>query len=615
MVLIDARPKTLSNKSPSDRRAAIPQEHSAAVIFLRNAHGAAAQLKIGSRPVALRFASLAVAFLLFARSPAQDSGANSQPDTIHGTVVNSITHAPIPRSSVSCGPQFAVLTDSEGHFVLTLPSPAHSPGGGSHGVYRLQAKKPGFFEDKHAASSSASSESEVTLYLLPEALIIGRILLSTGEPASRVTVQVFARQVQNGFFRWMPKKQERTNSNGEFRFADLEAGAYKVITHEYMDNDPLTTIPAGQLYGYPPIYYPNAVDFPSASTIQLSAGETFQADISLVRHPYFPVKIPVANPPESNGIRVEVSPSGHHSPGYSLGYDQQKRIIDGSLPGGNYLVEATSYERAMGRSGMVNLSVTGSTSDAPALVLTPNNSISMNVKEQFTSTDPNTVSMSFGDRNFSLHGPRAYLQAFVESADDFQRQGTYALRAPTGPGDESLVFENLPPGSYWLRLDPSLGYVASATMGGLDLLHQPFTIGSGATVPVEITMRDDFAELEGSIAGFVSTEMPAGVISGSVFSGFASYLEIPSAPAYIYCVPLSDSPSGFRQLTPDSSGKFDFKDLAPGTYRFLAFKNYQRDIPYRDPEAMKAYESKGQVIRLSPGQKTSAELQLISDAE
>lgn len=610
---IDARRKNLLNECPSDSLPVILQEHCAAVIFFRSDRGATAQLRICARFFALLLVfQLAAASLLFPQTQVQETGSDTE--TIHGTVLNSVTHAPVGRALVMYGNQFGSLTDSEGHFEFTLPVPAS--GGGSYGLFRPQAKKPGFLEQKHAATNAASPQNEVTLYLVPEGLIVGRVLLPTGEPAHGVTVQIFSRQVQNGIFRWQPQSQKQANSNGEFRFAALEAGAYKVITHEYMDNDPLTSVPGGQLYGYPPIYYPNATDFAAASTIQLSAGETFQADISIVRHPYFPVRIPVANPPEANGgIGIEVSPSGHHSPGYSLGYNRQKRVIDGSLTGGNYLVEATTYEPVIGRSGMVNLSVAGSNAEAPALALIPNSSINLNLREEFTSTDTNGISRSFGDSNFSMHGPRAYLQTFLESADELGNNGIHALRQPNGPGDDSLVFENLPPGRYWLRLDSSLGYVASATMGGLDLLHQPFSIGSGATVPIEITMRDDFAELEGSIAGFVPTGASADAVGGHVFSGFRTYPEVPGAPAYIYCVPLPESPGHFQQLIADPNGKFDFKNMAPGSYRLMAFKNYQREIPYRDAEAMKAYESKGQVIRLSPGQKTSVELPLISDPE
>lgn len=509
------------------------------------------------------------------------------------------------------------LTDSEGQFEFTLPNSGREPsGGGSGGVYRLSARKPGFMGDKNGASlATASPGNEATLYLVPEALIIGRVLLSTGEPASGINVQIFSKQVQNGIYHWVPGEQVRANSNGEFRFAELEAGAYKVLTHEYMDNDPLTTVPGGQLDGYPPVYYPNATDFISANVIQLTAGQTFQADISVVQHPYFQVRIPVANSAEGNfGLGVSVSPRGHRSPGYSLGYSRQKQIIDGSLPEGDYLVEATTYARAP-KNGTVNLSVTGAHSQAPVIVLTPNGSVAVNVIEQFTSADTNrSGSWSDGSHTFTYHGPRTYLDLSAESTEDFvQRAGS--LRPPTGQNDNSLVIENLPPGRYWLRSSSSVGYVASATMGGLDLLHQPFVVGSGSSTPIEITMRDDFVELGGRVAGVVAAPAAPGGSYGMVRVGLGNSPIDLGSPAYIYCVPFPDSPGQFQQLGVDSEGKFDSHSMAPGAYRVMAFKDPQPNLPYRDAEAMKAYESKGQVVHLSAGEKTTAELQLISDSE
>ena len=57
------------------------------------------------------------------------SGQNSQPenksaDSIHGTVVNSVTHEPIGRALVySPDNRFAAMTDSEGHFEFTFAKP------------------------------------------------------------------------------------------------------------------------------------------------------------------------------------------------------------------------------------------------------------------------------------------------------------------------------------------------------------------------------------------------------------------------------------------------------------------------------------------------------------
>jgi len=55
--------------------------------------------------------------------------------------------------------------------------------------------------------------------------------------------------------------------------------------------------------------------------------------------------------------------------------------------------------------------------------------------------------------------------------------------------------------------------------------------------------------------------------------------------------------------------------MAPGDYRILAFANRQLHLPYRDAEAMKAYEARGPVVHLSAGQKVSVQVPLITDSD
>jgi TPP-dependent pyruvate/acetoin dehydrogenase alpha subunit len=52
--------------------------------------------------------------------------------------------------------------------------------------------------------------------------------------------------------------------------------------------------------------------------------------------------------------------------------------------------------------------------------------------------------------------------------------------------------------------------------------------------------------------------------------------------------------------------------MAPGDYRVLAFSTAQPHLAYRDAEAMKAYESKGPVVHLTAGQKTTVQVETIS---
>jgi len=302
-------------------------------------------------------------------------------------------------------------------------------------------------------------------------------------------------------------------------------------------------------------------------------------------------------------MNITVSLGNGGGPGYSLGYDPTKQSIVGSLPNGNYKVRAMSYMSG-GMSGQVNIAVADAAVEGPPMVLTRSSSLKIDVTEEFTGTDWNgSASWSDGHRTYSLHGPRAYLQVGVEAANDFERE-IGQLRPPTGPRDEAL-FLDLPPGRYWLRVHTSRGYVASATMGGIDLLRQSFVVDSASSAPIEIKMRDDDAQIEGTVAG-IGASAPT-----HLFPDLMSW----RPRVWVYCVPMPDSPGEFQQLGVSAEGNIGSQMVAPGTYRVLAFQKQQPNLPYRDAELMRVYEGKGHVVHLSAGQKSTLQLQLIPDSE
>ena len=555
------------------------------------------------------------------------SAQNNQPDdkqeSIRGVVVNSVTHEPVGRALVhSPDDRFAMFTDSEGRFEFTFPqadsekSPADESGSpdrfrqrGQNLQLMLMAKKPGFLED-HMGIRNRQSDSagkEITIPLTPEALIVGRVVLVTSEPSDPIQLELYRRQVQEGRAHWVLSGSAWTKSNGEFRFAELAAGNYKLLTRELLDRDPLTFDPRGQLYGYPPIYFPNATNFEAAQTIQLAAGQTLQADISLVRHAYYPVKVTIANVPEIvHGVNIVVSPQGQRSPGFALGYNNRSQTIEGLLPDGNYTLQASSFAPNPA-SGLLNITVRSAPVEGPAMILVSNGSIKVNVKEEFTSGEEGA------SRNFNVEGnpaafipqgPRRYLNVRLEPADDFGQRGPGWLRPPSGPEDDSLVIEGTPPGRYWVKVDTSRGFASAISSGTTDLQHHPLIVGpGGSSAPIEITMRDDTAEIDGTVESLAAS--PTGS-SSQVSEG---------SSAHLYCIPLPDSSGEFKDIWVQADGKFGPQQMPPGTYRVLAFDRPQPDLEYRNPEAMKAYDAKGQLVRLIAGQKEHLHLQLVSPAE
>jgi hypothetical protein len=134
---------------------------------------------------------------------------------------------------------------------------------------------------------------------------------------------------------------------------------------------------------------------------------------------------------------------------------------------------------------------------------------------------------------------------------------------------------------------------------------------AGSNCPIEITVSDGWAELGGTVEGIAKPLGETDMSQPRVWNQAASN----ESSAHVYLVPLPDSSGEFRDVWVSPDGKFNLQQVPPGVYRVLAFDHMQPDLEYRDAEAMRAYESKGQVVRVAAGQKEQVRLQVISTSE
>ena len=495
-------------------------------------------------------ALIVVVFLCLQPARSQDAqNPNGTSASLRGTVINSVTREAIAHALVTTADnRFAAFTDDQGRFEFQLPREENSPNGPADGPAfynlsgQLMARKPGFLDSGMSSSPPQSTAGDdVTIALVPESLIVGRVNLPSSNQSDRITVQVYSRQVRDGRAFWAPGASATTRSNGEFRIANLRAGTYKVFTSELMDRDPITFDPRGQLYGYPPIYYPAATDFASASAITLEAGKTFQVELSPVLQPYYPVRIAVTNSQAQNGVDVSVALQGHKGPGYSLGYNGEG--IEGMLPNGIYTVEATLQQGQQTATGSVNITVKGGPLTQASMVVLPNGSIPVNIIDEGSGP---RASASFRQGAFTREQKA---EVFLQPADDFDSGGFASLRPPRKPNDNDYVLENVRPGRYWLKVSPYRGYVASAVAGSADLLHQPLVVGpGGASLPIEIVLRDDGAAIDGTVEGMPAA--PAGALgpTATIRSGPSPWLQVRTFIASrCPILPAASLQAGFRR--------------------------------------------------------------------
>jgi hypothetical protein len=569
----------------------------------------AALLRRPRRPRLLWLVALSVLSSLPFPQPAHSQ--ETQNSSLRGTVINSVTREPVARALVSSADnRLATFTDYQGHFEFQLPRVEPNPNRTAegpalyNGSVQLMARKPGFLEPENIWSYQAQNAvtDDITIALIPESLINGRVSLPSSNQFDRISVAVYKRQVRDGRPFWAPAASVSTRSNGEFRVANLSAGTYKIFTNELLDRDPITFDPNGQLYGYPPTYYPAAADFASASAITLEAGKTFQVELSPVLQPYYPVKIAITNPQTQGGAEVSVALQGHKGPGYSLGDSGEG--IEGMLPNGIYTVEVTLQQGQQTATGSVNITVKDAPLSHASVTVLPNGSIPVHIKDEPSPSSRQSV----GFMRMGRSSREEKASVSLQPADDFNSTGFVSLRPPLKPNDNDLALENVRPSRYWLRVDPYRGYVASAVAGSIDLLRQPLVVGpGGASLPIDIVLRDDGAALEGTVEGMPA--VPAGAPGGSTGP-------VPTTvSAYVYCIPLPDSPGRFTASSVVPEGTFQFQQLPPGAYRILAFDRQQGELEYQNAEAMGVYEGKGPVVRLVPGQTEQVRVTLIPSKE
>jgi hypothetical protein len=161
--------------------------------------------------------------------------------------------------------------------------------------------------------------------------------------------------------------------------------------------------------------------------------------------------------------------------------------------------------------------------------------------------------------------------------------------------------ENAREGKYRVWVMPNRGYVASATSGGVDLLHQPLVVGiGGASAPIEITLRDDTATLGGTVSPIPPTGGESNLYGGGVF---------------VFCYPIESEVGRLVQGFAGADGKFSIQNLPPGRYLVLAFSTPNQNLEYRNQEVLRQYESKGTIVTLGPGQKAEVKVSVLTEDE
>lgn len=515
-------------------------------------------------------------------SPYQSAPATH---VLTGTVVNSVTGAPVPYALVQAE-QNAKLADQNGNFRFeNLASTS----------VNVQAHKPGFFQPQelgqvHSNTTVTLSDrpTDVTVPLIPEAVITGRVTDPEGEPLANLPVRLRFGQIVNGRRIWQQQGHRQTDDDGNFRIAELRPGVYyvevgpnfraRLMNQQKTESNNFEVIPAE--------FYPGVREMSGASPVQLTAGQHVVLDLPMKRVPAFHLSGVVSGSSNSGGLTLLDQDGDNVSIG--IRFDGRTgRFNAFPVPTGSYRLHFNGRD-GDGQQLFADVPI-NVTEDIPELRIPVQRTV--NIPVEFEAEFTNQTSQPGGIISSGSAPQTYYGQVRLLSRTSSNRQFMANRRGPgdastSGAGEEIMGVE---PGTYDVEIDTNgASYVASATYAGIDLLRQPLVIAPGSDPqPIHVVLRDDGASVSGTVQSADNNKS-----------------------ALVLMMPEGGTSSAPRQVYVDSSGSFHAQGMAPGSYEILAFDRLD-GLEYRNQEILNAYLSHAAQVTLTAGEQTRVTLDLI----
>jgi Carboxypeptidase regulatory-like domain len=524
-----------------------------------------------------------------AQAPAQSEADQSA--TIHGVVVSTTDQKPIPRALVTLfSGNRSVLTDDEGRF--TFPDVPF----GSAGLF---AKKPEFLCGAAANPRCRknldvySADVSVTLALIPQAVIAGRIADQAGKPVEGLDLYLLRKEIVDGLTKWsiIGQTRSKTDGYGRFRIPNLEAGAYLLETSVLSDP---SESPAGADHGYAATYYPGTQDLSLAKPILVRAGEEFNADLTPADQKFQPVTLTLGwnRAWASDDLQPIFSLFAAQREGIPQpSFDPDSLTFRGLVPPGDYKFWVTlspKRDRATGDPlpwpdgskqpllARAEFTVKDQPVTVAAIPLEEPVTIPLHVRAELSEQEKQKAAATVANP----YAPPAALFTLTGSGVEFNDQVQW--RNDRGPSD--LAFKEIPPGSYVVRAGSFRNsYVAQFTCGNLDLRHDPLVIGPGVpSCAIEAVVRDDMARIAIGLTPTAESALKAAGITvvDAALIPFDEPLELPYSTAV------------WRDSQPE------MKMVRPG--RYLVFLFDGRANAWRDPDERKRLMGLGIEVNLAP---------------
>ncbi len=516
--------------------------------------------------MAIAVALLAPLLFLFQLSP------STARYTLRGSVVNSATGEPVRKAvvMVSGVESKQDFTGADGQFQFAdLPA----------GAYSVSARRPGFLDPSgripgpipaggwfgadFAPNVTLGADTQpVTVKLVPQARVSGRVLDAEGEPVPNIQVLCLQQSIVAGHQRWVQAQTAAADEAGNFLIDSLAPGKVLLATSQQQVYPGLVADDQTSRLIYPKQYYPNAPDLASAQAIDLSPGQDAQTDMTvsalLGARVFFSV-----TPPQPWIQASLIDPAGDEIESQVRQNVRNGGWILPSVPPGQWrlLVRSNSGEPA---SGEANIDV--GQADVTNVAIGLSQAVQV------------PVSVSGGSADNAAHQVDIQLMSASPGAS---AGGSMMF----GMDDHKLT--GVVPGTYYVTVTAIGGAdcIDSVTAGGVDLTRNLYVFAAaGSPAPINIGLRADCANVEFANNGGPGS--PAAiVISGGVHS---------LQPQLLFTMGSASA------------------RLTPGEYEVYAFANVN-SVEYANPDVLKGFE--GHHLSVAPNQKTTVHLEVIGQGE
>jgi hypothetical protein len=538
-------------------------------------------------------------FLCFAQAPPKSC-------VLAGTVFNSVTNAGIPRALVSYfgAAQGFRFTDIGGNFqIQNLPCMG----------YTLQVSKPGFVSGKEDPAQaglllnpmlretldnqlewpgrppapanvpvSLTPDSQPTrIPLMPVASIAGTVLDENSEPLAGVVVQSLAVKASLTGADYVPAKTAHTDDRGRYGLLGLTPGDYVVrlagessSTQYFQGASPN---PNNDHRGMQPVYYSNVDTLASAMVLHLTPGAQANADFRQATEAAFDINGRLSGFIPQAWTRLRLYRDGDRLP---LGRafvnltSGQFRLTD--IPHGSYTLRVEQFQADPPLWFAAEEPVTVTAEPIRDLVVQLAGAVDIPVSVSYEegAKDDGFIQLVLQPQ----HAPENARSLTIGQVHKLAPGEGSSTATPTPP----KVLTNVLPDKYKLNAEmdgSGTGYVASAKLGDVEVLHGEFPIGASIPGPLRVTIRGDSATVQGKI----------------------SFQGQPAPGAQVYLIPETEGGLGLKFGFGDQEGHYEIKGVPPGDYRIRAWT--------AAPAAKEILSGGGDKVTLQPSEQQTVALE------